>query len=106
MEELTTFPEMISSKYFDESTAGKVTAFLERKLKTSLPILKKLGKEKYSLYGVTKRQVGFLLKDELLKALLEMNHSEKMHLSENIFIYHYKKNAQVEFAIGKIIQKE
>ncbi len=101
MQELFTF-NPIPTKHFDAPSALKVNAFLHRKLKTTLPTLKKLGKEKYSLYGVTKKQLGFLLKDELLNALLAMEHSEKLYLSESIFIYHYKKSALVEFAIGKI----
>ncbi|MBL0049716.1 MAG: hypothetical protein IPP32_16660 [Bacteroidetes bacterium] len=90
----------IPTKHFDAQSALKVDAFLHRKLKSTIPTLKKLGKEKYSLYGVTKKQLGFLLKDELLNTLLKMEHSEKLYLSEHIFIYHYKKNVQVEFAIG------
>jgi len=106
MQELTSYAELISSKHFDAQSAIKVNAFLHRKLKSTLPTLKKLGKEKYSLYGVTKKQLGFLLKDELLYALLEFEPSEKLFLSETLFIFHYKKNKQLEFAIGKIIESE
>lgn len=96
----------IPTIHFDAQSAQKVNAFLHRKLKTTLPTLKKLGKEKYSLYGVTKKQVGFLIKDEILHALLELEPSEKLHLSETIFIFHYKKNKQLEFAIGEICEKK
>lgn len=92
--------------YFDAQSELKITAFMQRKLKSTLPLLKKLGKEKYSLYGVTKKQLGFLLKDELLKALMQLEPAEKLYLSENLFIYHYKKNKQLEFAIGMVVQAQ
>ena len=100
-EGLLTFYEPIPSDFFHTETASKVNGFLERKLKSSLPVLQKLGKEKYSLYGISKKQMQFLLPTTIFLKLMEFEPSAKLFLSETIFIFRYKKNSQIEFSIGR-----
>ena len=99
-DEMLEYFEPISSENFQEEAAIKVKAFLVRKMKSTLPLMLKLRKEKYSLYGITKTQMHALLPKDIFKKLIAFEPSKKLFISETIFVFHYKKGSQVEFSVG------